>query len=274
MILDGQKVAQVVYEKLKKELKWLASTPKLAVILVGENPASESYVKIKEETAKAIGIDFELFKFPSDIDENDVISRTELLNNDAEVSGILVQLPLPAHFDEYRVLQSISPKKDVDGLHALNLGKMFMGEEALYPATPLAIMEILDFYEIPIEGRHAVVVGKSNIVGKPTADMLLNRNATVTVCHAKTIDLQFYCKRADILISAVGEPGLIRADMVKDGAVVIDVGVNKVDNHLVGDVDYKEAKKRASAITPVPGGVGPVTVVMLMKNVFQAYKEA
>ncbi|HBG81719.1 TPA: bifunctional methylenetetrahydrofolate dehydrogenase/methenyltetrahydrofolate cyclohydrolase [candidate division CPR2 bacterium] len=274
MILDGQKVAQVIYEKLKKELKWLASKPKLAVILVGENPASESYVKIKEETAKAIGIDFELFKFASDIDETEVISRIELLNNDTEVSGVLVQLPLPAHFDETRVLQSISPKKDVDGLNALNLGKMLMGLEALYPATALAVLEILDFYEIPIEGRHAVVIGKSNLVGKPVADMLLNRSATVTVCHERTEDLQFFCKRADILVSAVGKANLIGADMIKDGSVIIDVGVNKVGNKLVGDVDFKEGRKRASAITPVPGGVGPVTVVMLMKNVFQAYKEA
>lgn len=274
MILDGQKVSHAIYEKLKKEMKWLASTPKLAVILVGDNPASESYVKIKEETAKAIGINFELFRFPSDIDESDIISRVEILNNNSEISGIIVQLPLPAHFDKYRVLQSIAPKKDVDGLHALNLGKMFAGKESLYPATALAIMEILNYYEVPIEGRHAVVVGKSSLVGKPVAQMLLNRNATVTICHDRTQDLSFYTKKADILISAAGVPDLIRGDMIKDGSVIIDVGVNKVEGHIIGDVNFKEAKKRAAAITPVPGGVGPVTVVSLMKNVIQAYKEA
>ncbi|PIP31305.1 bifunctional methylenetetrahydrofolate dehydrogenase/methenyltetrahydrofolate cyclohydrolase [bacterium (Candidatus Howlettbacteria) CG_4_10_14_3_um_filter_37_10] len=274
MILDGQKVASSIYENLKKELKWLASKPKLAVILIGENPASESYVKIKEETAKAIGIDFELFKFSQDIDEVDIISRIEILNNDQGVSGILVQLPLPAHFDEYRITQSIVPKKDVDGLTALNLGKMFMGKNSLYPATAMAIIEILDYYEINPTGRLVTIVGKSNLVGKPIADILLNRDVTVIVCHEKTEDLAFLCKRADILISAAGHPNLITADMIKDGSVVIDVGVNKVGNRLVGDVDFKEAKKRAVAVTPVPGGVGPVTVVSLMKNVIQAYKEA
>jgi len=274
MILDGQAVAQSIYEKLKKELKWLASKPKLVVILVGENAASESYVKIKEETAKAISIDCEVIRFPSDIDESDIISQIEILNDKNEVSGIIVQLPLPSHFDEYRVLQSISSKKDVDGLHALNLGKLLAGKQGLYPATPLAIMEILKYYDIKIEGKHVVIIGRSNLVGKPLINLFLEKNATVTVCHTRTNDLSFFCKRADVLVSAAGCSGLIKGDMIRDGAVVIDVGVNKVDGRLVGDVDFKEAKKRASAITPVPGGVGPVTVVCLMKNVIQAYKEA
>jgi methylenetetrahydrofolate dehydrogenase (NADP+) / methenyltetrahydrofolate cyclohydrolase len=274
MILDGQAVAQSIYEKLKKELKWLANKPKLVVILVGENAASESYVKIKDETAKAIGIDCEIIRFPADIDESDVVSQVEILNEKSEVSGIIVQLPLPSHFDEYRVLQSISPKKDVDGLSVFNLGKLLSGKPGLYPATPMAIMEILRFYDIKVEGKHVVIIGRSNLVGKPLADLFLDENATVSICHTKTHDLPFFCKRADILVSAAGSSGLIRGDMIREGAVVIDVGVNKVDGKLVGDVDFRDAKKRASAITPVPGGVGPVTVVCLMKNVIQAYKEA
>lgn len=276
-LLDGKKTAQELYAALQgdvADLKEKGIHPKLVIILVGDNPASLSYIKSKQKASEQVGIESELLRYtPEEMDTEKLITKIHELNADDKVHGILVQLPLPEHIYEPEIIKAIDPKKDVDGFTAYNLGKMFLSTqfEDLAPCTPLGIITMLDRNNVSIEGKEAVVVGRSNVVGKPVAIMLLNRGATVTICHSKTKDLASHTKRADILVVAVGKAHVITADMVKDGAVVIDVGINRTDaGKLVGDVDFEAISKKASYITPVPGGCGPMTVASLMLNVVRA----
>lgn len=273
VLLDGKALSEKLIDSVKDETKKLA--PKLAVILVGENPASLTYVKNKRKACERAGVDYEEKVFPPSITQEELIQEIETLNQDASVNGFIVQLPLPHHIYLPDIFRAIDPKKDVDGFHAYNLGKMFLSSEFedLPPATPAGIIKLLDHYDIPIQGKEVVVVGHSNIVGKPISVMMLNRNATVTTCHIYTQDLASHTRRADILIVAVGKAHLITGDMVKEGAVVIDVGTNRTeDGKLCGDVDFEAVSKKASYITPVPGGVGPMTVATLILNTVTAAK--
>ena len=251
--------------------------PKLVIVQVGDDPASSSYIRSKQKASEKVGMEFEHMKFSADeLDTEKLISKVHELNEDKSVSGILVQLPLPEHIYEPEVTKAIDPKKDVDGFTAYNIGKMFLSTEFedLAPCTPSGIIMMLDKYGIEIEGKEAVVVGRSNIVGKPISTMLLNRGATVTTCHSRTKDLAFHTKRADILVVAVGKAKMIGADMVKNGAVVVDVGINRTDEgKIVGDVDFEAISEKVAAITPVPGGCGPMTVACLIKNVVMAAKK-
>jgi methylenetetrahydrofolate dehydrogenase (NADP+)/methenyltetrahydrofolate cyclohydrolase len=276
-ILDGKKVSQELALKLQGEVATLKAQniqPKLTIILVGEDPASESYVRSKKKLAESIGIEFDLIRYtPEEMDTAKLIAKISELNADVKVHGILVQLPLPKHIYEPEIIKAIDPKKDVDGFTAYNLGKMFLSTdfEELAPCTPLGVIRILESYNIDILGKEAVVVGSSNIVGKPMGIMLLNRKATVTVCNSKTQDLAAQTRRADILVVAIGKAKFIKADMVKEGAVVIDVGINRgEDGKICGDVDFDNVSVKASFITPVPGGCGPMTVACLMENVVKA----
>lgn len=276
-ILDGKKVSQELAFKLQGEVATLKAhdiQPKLTIILVGEDPASESYVRSKKKLAESIGIESDLIRYtPEEMDTAKLIAKIQELNNDSKVHGILVQLPLPKHIYEPEIIKAIDPKKDVDGFTAYNLGKMFLSTdfEELAPCTPLGVIRILESYNIDILGKEAVVVGASNIVGKPMGIMLLNRKATVTVCNSKTRDLAAQTRRADILVVAVGKAKFITADMVKEGATVIDVGINRgEDGKICGDVDFENVSTKASFITPVPGGCGPMTVACLMENVVKA----
>lgn len=282
-IIDGKQVAAEVRgevaSRVKKIVAASGSAPCLAVILVGENPASVSYVTAKQKALVEAGMKDASIHLPESTSEAELLSRITALNEDSSVHGILVQLPLPPHIDETRVINAIAPEKDVDGFHPVNVGKMLIGQDAPLPCTPHGIIVLLEKMKIAVEGAHAVVVGRSNIVGKPVAVLLArkNCNATVTLCHTGTKDLANFTRQADILIAATGRPHTITADMVKDGAVVIDVGVNRVPDatkksgyRLVGDVDFDEVKNKASFITPVPGGVGPMTIAMLMQNTVEA----
>lgn len=275
-LIDGKKIAGEIREELKKEVerfKKEGREPGLTVILVGDNPASQTYVKFKEKAAQEIGIRSQIIRMDKEISQEELMGEIARLNQDKQVDGILVQLPLPDHLDEKEVIEAIDPSKDVDGFHPINTGRLFNGQDdavRFEACTPLGIMELLDREGIEIDGKKAVVVGRSNIVGKPIAHLLLGRHATVTICHSHTPDLAGETLQADILVAAVGRPKLIKGDMVKEGATVIDVGINRVDGHLVGDVDFEAAKKKAGYITPVPGGVGPMTIAMLMKNTLKA----
>lgn len=269
-ILDGKKVAESVYSKIILDVSLLPSIPKLAFIIVGEDPASQTYVKSKGKKCQDLGLRSETLSLPEMISESDLIAKIHSLNKDKEVNGILVQLPLPKHLDKSKILKEIDPSKDVDGLHVDSAGKLFLGEPRFVPCTPAGVMEILKFYQIPVEGKKAVVVGRSDIVGKPMAQLLLMANATVTVCHSKTSDLKHETQQADILIAAMGRPQFIKAEHVKEGAVVIDVGIHRVDGKIVGDVDFESVAAKAASLTPVPGGVGPMTIAMLMKNLLVA----
>lgn len=274
-LLDGRLVSDSLLKDIARQvtrLKKKKINPKLVILLVGDNPASLSYIRQKEKAAEKVGILGITKKLPVKTTTQKLIDEVERLNKDASVHGILVQLPLPHHIQAPLVMKSIEPKKDVDGFGAYNLGKMFLEREFenLAPCTPRGILKILEFYKISPEGKHVVIVGRSNIVGKPLAVMLINRDATVTVCHSKTKNLAHHTKQADILVAAVGRPRMISANMVKKGAVVIDVGVTRVENGLVGDVDFEKVGRKASWITPVPGGVGPMTVACLMENVVRA----
>ncbi|MCS7252666.1 MAG: bifunctional methylenetetrahydrofolate dehydrogenase/methenyltetrahydrofolate cyclohydrolase FolD [Armatimonadota bacterium] len=275
-ILDGKAIAAQIEQEIKAELEELKSkygvTPGLAVVLVGENPASEVYVRNKGKKCSDLGINSIVRRLPESASEQEIIDAVQQLNEDTSVHGIIVQLPLPKHVDPEVVISHIDPSKDVDGFHPVNVGWMFIGRNRFVPCTPAGIIEILDRSKIEIEGKRAVVIGRSNIVGKPLSILLLQRNATVTVCHSRTVDLPSITRQADILIAAVGRARFVTADMVKEGAVVIDVGINRVDDKIVGDVDFDAVKEVASAITPVPGGVGPLTVIMLMRNTVQATK--
>jgi len=287
-IISGTEIAKQIREELKQEIAELKEkhnlVPGLATILVGEDPASQVYVGSKVKTCEALGVYSERHDLPADTKEEDLLALIDRLNKDPKIHGILVQLPLPKHIDETRVLYAIDPKKDVDGFHPVNVGKLMIGEPDYIPCTPHGIWQLLLRSGVQVEGAEVVVVGRSNIVGKPIANILLQKrpgaNATVTVCHTRTRDMAFHTKRADILIVAAGKPKAITADMVKEGAVVIDVGVNRIGKTaegkaiLSGDVDFEAVKEKAKAITPVPGGVGPMTITMLMLNTVKAAKLA
>ena len=274
IVMDGKALAAKVKARALAQSGELARKPGLAVILVGENPASQVYVRGKEKDCEECGILNLGAKLPADTTETELLTHIDRLNTDPAVDGILVQLPLPAHIDEGKVLRAISPAKDVDCFHPENVGEMMVGDPICWPCTPFGVMELLREYGISASGKHCVVLGRSNIVGKPMTLLLLRDNGTVTVCHSRTPDLKEQCLQADILVSAVGKVGLVTADMVKEGAVVIDVAMNRDENgKLCGDVDYAAVAEKASFITPVPGGVGPMTRAVLMRNVLAAAKD-
>lgn len=271
-ILDGKKLSAKIQQDLTEKIAKLDKKPHLVVLLVGEDPASELYVGMKEKTAQKIGLKSTVLKYPENTDEQTILDKIKELNNDADVTAVLVQVPLPKHISEQKVIQAVAPNKDVDGFTTENIGKISIGlEPYAYPCTPLGIMKILEEYNIQIEGKHAVVVGRSNILGKPMAQMLLNKNATVTICHSKTQNLSEITKTADILVAAVGKPKMITKEMVKTGCVVIDAGTSKVNGKTVGDVDFENVADLTSHITPVPGGVGPMTIACLMENSFKLF---
>jgi methylenetetrahydrofolate dehydrogenase (NADP+)/methenyltetrahydrofolate cyclohydrolase len=277
-IIDGKAVRDQMEEEMRAEVESLKAqgvNPGLAVVLVGDDPASKVYVSNKQKACGRLGIESFEYKLPAETTEEYLLNLIGELNSRSDVNGILVQLPLPDHIDSQKVLLAIDPAKDVDGFHPLNVGKLFVDESPLPPCTPAGIMELLRRTGVALKGKHAVVVGRSNIVGKPVAIMLLKEHATVTICHSRTLDLPGVCREADVLVAAVGRPEMIKGDWVKEGAVVIDVGVNRLESgKLVGDVEFASAAERASAITPVPGGVGPMTIAMLMKNTISAAKTA
>ena len=273
-ILDGKAVSQRIKDELKDEVADLKEKGKsvgLAVIIVGDDPASRIYVNNKKKACEYIGIHSEEYALAENTSEEELKSLIERLNGDSKINGILVQLPLPEHINEEAVINTISPKKDVDAFHPENVGKIMIGDYDFLPCTPAGVMELISESGIDIEGKNCVVVGRSNIVGKPQAMLLLHKNGTVTICHSRTKDLAGITRTADILVAAVGVPQMIKGDMIKEGAVVSDVGMNRLENKkLVGDVDFEECEKKAAAITPVPGGVGPMTIAMLMKNTVNA----
>ncbi|WP_107831792.1 bifunctional methylenetetrahydrofolate dehydrogenase/methenyltetrahydrofolate cyclohydrolase FolD [Campylobacter concisus] len=273
-ILDGKAVSLKVKESVKvraDELKKFGVEPTLAVVLVGEDKASQTYVRAKEKACNEYGIKSVAHRLSKNTTQNELLALINVLNLDDSIHGILVQLPLPKHIDTNVVLAAIDPRKDVDGFHAVNVGKLVSGLDGFVPCTPLGVMEILKEYGIEVAGLNAVVIGRSNIVGKPMANLLLNASATVTVTHSKTKNLKEICKNADLIVAAIGRPFFLKADMVKDGAVVVDVGINRLDDgRLVGDVDFDEVAPKCSYITPVPGGVGPMTIAMLLNNTILA----
>ncbi|WP_462103698.1 bifunctional methylenetetrahydrofolate dehydrogenase/methenyltetrahydrofolate cyclohydrolase FolD [Campylobacter concisus] len=273
-ILDGKAVSLKVKESVKvraDELKKSGVEPTLAVVLVGEDKASQTYVRAKEKACNEYGIKSVAHRLSENTTQNELLALINVLNLDDSIHGILVQLPLPKHIDTNVVLAAIYPQKDVDGFHAVNVGKLVSGLDGFVPCTPLGVMEILKEYGIDVAGLNAVVIGRSNIVGKPMANLLLNASATVTVTHSKTKNLKEICKNADLIVAAIGKPFFLKADMVKDGAVVVDVGINRLDDgRLVGDVDFDEVAPKCSYITPVPGGVGPMTIAMLLNNTILA----
>ena len=273
-ILDGKAVSLKVKESVKvraDELKKFGIEPTLAVVLVGEDKASQTYVRAKEKACNEYGIKSVAHRLSENTTQNELLALINVLNLDDSIHGILVQLPLPKHIDTNVVLAAIDPRKDVDGFHAVNVGKLVSGLDGFVPCTPLGVMEILKEYGIDVAGLNAVVIGRSNIVGKPMANLLLNASATVTVTHSKTKNLKEICKNADLIVAAIGKPFFLKVDMVKDGAVVVDVGINRLDDgRLVGDVDFDEVAPKCSYITPVPGGVGPMTIAMLLNNTILA----
>lgn len=272
MLLDGKMLSNKIKNELKAEFAKLDPKPKLVVILVGDDPASKLYVQSKQKACEEVGVISETILLDSTITEEQLVLEIERLNNDPTVHGILVQLPLPKHLNETLIINTISDKKDVDGFHIYNKGRLINNLEAIVPATPLGVLTLLKEYNIEIKGKHAVVIGRSNIVGRPMAALLLNHDATVTICHRYTENLKQYTLMADIIVCAVGKPNLITADMVKEGAVIIDVGINRLGKKVVGDVDFENVKDKASAITPVPGGVGPMTIAMLLSNLLKCYQ--
>ncbi|MFH7325194.1 bifunctional methylenetetrahydrofolate dehydrogenase/methenyltetrahydrofolate cyclohydrolase FolD [Desulfurivibrio sp. C05AmB] len=287
-IISGVEVAKAIRQELQQEVAELKEkngvVPGLVTILVGEDPASQSYVAAKNKTAKELGIYSEQITLPADTPEDQLLQLVEKCNRDPKINGILVQLPLPKHINEAKVLYAIDPGKDVDGFHPVNVGKMVLGEQCFLPCTPHGILELLQRSGVETSGAEVVIIGRSNIVGKPIANLMLQKraagNATITLCHTRTKDIAAHTKRADIIIAAVGVPKMVTADMVKEGVVIIDVGVNRIGISdsgkaiLAGDVDFEGVKEKASFITPVPGGVGPMTITMLMKNTVQAARQA
>ena len=271
MILDGRKIKSEIMDELKLTVDKLEIKPKLVVIQIGDNEASNIYINQKKKMCEYIGYQFELKKYDEDIKEEELLKIIDKLNKDEKVNGILVQMPIPKHINADKIQNAIEYVKDVDGLTDINTGILFHNKEGLYSCTPLGIMELLDRYNINVRSKHVVIVGKSNLVGKPLIGLMLNKGATVTSCNSLTKDLGKYTNEADILVVAVGKPKLITSDMVKDGAIVIDVGINRYGDSIVGDVDYELVKDKASYITPVPGGVGQMTVAMLAKNILLAY---
>lgn len=275
-ILSGKTVSQRIKDELKKEVAELKEkniNPGLAVIIVGDDPASRVYVNNKKKACEKVGFLSKEFALPATTTQEELLALVNELNEDKEINGILCQLPLPKGLDEKAVIEAISPLKDVDAFHASNVGKIMIGDYDFLPCTPAGVMEMLHSYNIPVEGKECVVIGRSNIVGKPMAMLLLHENGTVTITHSRTKNLKEVTKRADILVAAIGKPKFVTADMVKEGAVVIDVGMDRDENgKLCGDVDFENVKEKCSAITPVPGGVGPMTIAVLMKNTLKACK--
>ena len=275
-IIDGKIISASVKERVKAEvsaLKEKGITVGLAVIIVGEDPASKVYVSNKKKACENLGIISEEYALPESTTNEELLALIDELNSKPSINGILCQLPLPSHLDEKLIINSIDPEKDVDAFHPFNVGKIMIGDFDFLPCTPAGVMEMLKYENIEVEGKTCVVIGRSNIVGKPMNMLLLHQNGTVTVCHSKTKNLKEVCKNADILVAAVGRPKFVTEDMVKEGAVVIDVGINRVDGKLCGDVDFENVKNKVSAITPVPGGVGPMTIAMLMQNTLTAAKK-
>jgi methylenetetrahydrofolate dehydrogenase (NADP+) / methenyltetrahydrofolate cyclohydrolase len=278
-ILDGKALARKIREGLAKEIGELTAaghgSPGLAVVLVGEDEASQVYVRNKERASSKMGMNSRVIRMPADASEEEVIAEVKNLNADPEVHGFLVQLPLPDHISEQNVLDAIDPVKDADGLHQVNMGKLILGRSDLVaqPCTPLGMMTILDEYGIDLKGKESVIVGRSNIVGKPIGMMLMSRHSTITYCHSRTTDLPGVCRRADVLVAAIGRANMIKGDWIKPGAALLDVGINRTENGLVGDIDFEEAKEVAGYITPVPGGVGPMTIAMLMRNTVEMFKK-
>ncbi|GAX87426.1 methylenetetrahydrofolate dehydrogenase (NADP+)/methenyltetrahydrofolate cyclohydrolase [Lebetimonas natsushimae] len=274
-ILDGKKLSEKIKEEVKKEVEELKKegiVPGLAVILVGKDPASQTYVRMKKNACEKVGMYSVVHEFPESITETELLSTIEMINKNPNIHGLLIQLPLPKHIDTTKVLEAVAPQKDVDGFHPYNMGRLVEGLDSFAPCTPLGVMELFKEYNIDLKGKDVCVVGASNIVGKPMWALLVNAWATVDICHIETRDLAAHTKRADVVIVGVGKPDLITADMVKDGAIVVDIGINKVDGKIVGDVDFENVSKKASYITPVPGGVGPMTIAMLLKNTIKAAK--
>ena len=278
MIIDGKKTAEELREELKKKITELKSTykavPGLTVILVGEDLPSKIYVKNKEKFAKEVGMNSEVIRYPADLGEKELLNKIKELNKNDKVSGILVQLPLPKHIDKRKVIETIDHGKDVDGFHPMNVGNLSSGYESSIPCTPLGCSLLLKKVEKNLSGKHAVVIGRSNLNGKPMMQLLLKENCTVTITHSKTKDLKTECLKADIIVAAVGIPKLVKGDWVKKGAIVIDVGINKTNSGIVGDVDFEEVSKVAKAITPVPGGVGPMTIACLLNNTVECFRKA
>jgi methylenetetrahydrofolate dehydrogenase (NADP+)/methenyltetrahydrofolate cyclohydrolase len=276
MIIDGKKEAALLREEIKKEISLLKErhnkTPGLSVLLIGDFAPSLIYVKNKEKNSKEVGINSEIIKYSKDVTEKEVLNKIEELNKKESVSGILVQLPLPKQIDKEKIINAIHPKKDVDGFHPVNVGNLSSGYAAIVPCTPLGCLLLIKKIEKNLSGKHAVIIGRSNLNGKPMAQLLLKENCTVTVVHSKTKDLKAECQKAEILVAAVGVANLVKGDWVKKDSIIIDVGINKVGDKLVGDVDFKSVKDKVKAITPVPGGVGPMTIACLLKNTLECFK--
>ncbi len=276
MIIDGKKEAALLREEIKKEILLLKEktkkVPGLSVILIGDFTPSQIYVKNKEKNSKEVGINSEVIKYPKDITEQEVLNKIKELNNNPEVSGILVQLPLPKHINKEKIINAIHPKKDVDGFNPINVGNLASGYDAIIPCTPLGCLHLIKKIEKNLSGKHAVIIGRSNLNGKPMAQLLLRENCTVTIVHSKTKDLKAECQKADILVAAVGKANLVKSDWVKKDSIIIDVGINKVEEKIVGDVDFESVKEKVKAITPVPGGVGPMTIACLLKNTLECFK--
>ena len=276
MIIDGKKESALLREEIKKEIleiKTLTNkSPGLSVILIGDFAPSLIYVKNKEKNSKEVGINSEVIKYPKEVKELEVLKKIQELNNNINVSGILVQLPLPAHISKEKIINAIKPSKDVDGFHPINVGNLSSGYKAIVPCTPLGCMLLIKKVEKNLIGKHAVIIGRSNLNGKPMAQLLLKEDCTVSIVHSKTKDLKSECQKADILVAAVGVANLVKADWVKKDSIVIDVGINKIEGKIVGDVDFEQVKDKVKAITPVPGGVGPMTIACLLKNTLECFK--
>ena len=276
MIIDGKKEAQLLRDEIKKEIELIKSrnskVPALTVILIGEFAPSQIYVKNKEKNAREVGINSEVVRYPKDVSEEAVLKKIKELNNNDDVSGILVQLPLPSQINKEKIINAINPLKDVDGFHPINVGNLSSGYNAIVPCTPLGCLLLIKKIEPNLSGKHAVIIGRSNLNGKPMAQLLLKENCTVTIVHSKTKDLKKECLKADILVAAVGVANLVKGDWVKENSIIIDVGINKVEDKIVGDVEFDTVKEKARAVTPVPGGVGPMTIACLLKNTLECFK--
>jgi methylenetetrahydrofolate dehydrogenase (NADP+)/methenyltetrahydrofolate cyclohydrolase len=276
MILDGKKEAALLREEIKKEIseikKKIDKSPGLSVILIGDSVPSKIYVKNKEKNSQEVGINSEVINYSKEVKESEILEKIEDLNNNNNVSGILVQLPLPAHISKEKIINAIKPSKDVDGFHPINVGNLSSGYKAIVPCTPLGCLLLIKKAEKNLTGKHAVIIGRSNLNGKPMAQLLLKEDCTVSIVHSKTKDLKSECQKADILVAAVGVANLVKGDWVKKNSIIIDVGINKVANKIVGDVDFEQVKDKVKAITPVPGGVGPMTIACLLKNTLECFK--
>ena len=276
MIIDGKKEAEIIRGEIKKEIAELKSkttkSPSLTVILIGDFEPSKIYVKNKEKSAQEVGINSKIIKYPNNVSEKEILIKINELNDDKDTSGILVQLPLPNQISKEKIVNAIHPSKDVDGFNPINVGKLSSGYKSIVPCTPLGCLLLIKKVEKNLSGKHAVIIGRSNLNGKPMAQLLLKENCTVTIVHSKTKNLQNECLKADILVAAVGVPNLVRKDWVKDNVIIIDVGINKVGEKIVGDVNFDELKNKSKAITPVPGGVGPMTIACLLKNTLECFK--